>query len=101
MLLKEDFTKAINYPMAMVLKTTENSLGEVTDVEVRRGSSREKVRRHVSSLIPFLGSGNETQNNAAEKISIAEPRPNSRPTRKAAKKARDACRTMLANEGSA
>ena len=33
-LLKEDFTKAINYPMAMVLKTTENSLGEVTDVEV-------------------------------------------------------------------
>ena len=55
-LLKEDLTKAINYPMAIVTKTNVNSLGEVTDVEVRKGMTRELVKRHVSSVIPFHGS---------------------------------------------
>jgi len=53
-LLKEPNTKAIKYPMALVLDIVTNSIGEVTDVTVRKGKTREVVKRHVTSVIKIL-----------------------------------------------
>ena len=46
--------KIVNYPMAIVTKVYENSIGEVTDVSVRKGSTRETVKRHVAAVIPLF-----------------------------------------------
>ena len=40
--------------MAIVRKVWENCNGEVMDVEAFKGSTREMVKRHVSSVIPFF-----------------------------------------------
>ena len=53
-LIKENFIKRANLPMARVLEVKENSLGEVTEAVLKKGNTREIVRRHVESLIPFL-----------------------------------------------
>ena len=55
-LLKDTFLKPSSYPMAIVRKVNCNSLGEVTSVEVLKGSTREIVSRHVTSLICLLPS---------------------------------------------
>ena len=52
-LLKEQHTKCIHFPMAIVQEVTSNSLGEVTDAIVRKGN-RENVKRHVNSMILLL-----------------------------------------------
>lgn len=53
-LLKEQHMKVYYYPMAIVRKVFVNEMGEVTDVEVLKGKTRELVKRHVSSTIPLL-----------------------------------------------
>ena len=53
-LLKEENTKVNNYPMAIVTKVVENSRNEVTDVILRKGNSRENIKRHVTSVIPLF-----------------------------------------------
>lgn len=53
-LLKEDFSKAVNYPLAVVREVIVNDLGEVTCAILMKGSNREIVKRHASSLIPFM-----------------------------------------------
>ena len=58
-LLKEDFTKPHNYPLALVIDTVVNDLGEVTAAVLRKGGSRETVKRHSSKLIPLLSSDHE------------------------------------------
>ena len=50
-LLKEEFTKPCYYLMGRVMETTSNDIGEVTSVKVLKGSTREIVSRHVTSLI--------------------------------------------------
>lgn len=51
--LKEDYTKIHKYPLARVLKTFNNSLGESTGFIVKKGNG-EEVKRHASSIIPFI-----------------------------------------------
>lgn len=53
-LLKDDFTKAVKYPLAIVREIVVNDLGEVTGAVLMQGSNREVVKRHVTSLIPYL-----------------------------------------------
>ena len=53
-LLKEENTKPINYPMGRVKTVKINNIGEVVGAEIVKGTSNEVVRRHASVLIPIL-----------------------------------------------
>ena len=53
-LIKENLLKRANFPLAIVEKTIENSLGEVTSVILRKGCNREIIERHVTSIIPLF-----------------------------------------------
>lgn len=53
-LLKEDNTKPMCYPMGIIKSVTINDLGETTDAMVLKGCSRELVKRHASCIIPLL-----------------------------------------------
>ena len=46
--------KPVNYPMAIIRKINVNDLGEITSVLAFKGSTRELVHRHSSSIIPLL-----------------------------------------------
>ena len=56
--LKEDNTKRINYPLAIVRNIIQNDLGETTTVTVMKGKNRELVKRHVNAVIPILSPNN-------------------------------------------
>ncbi|XP_068200621.1 uncharacterized protein [Palaemon carinicauda] len=53
-LLKELNTKPSSYPMAIVQKLEVNSNGEVTGVTLLNGKTKEIIKRHISTLIPYL-----------------------------------------------
>ena len=53
-LLKEVNIKPHHFPMGRVKKVVKNKLGEVTDLEIFKGTTRETVKRHASSVIPLL-----------------------------------------------
>lgn len=53
-LLTDPLLKANHYPMAKVTSTFQNTLGEITNVIVKKGSTREFVKRHVSSVILLM-----------------------------------------------
>ena len=53
-LLRETFCKPANYPLGIVKTITKNELDEVTSVEVLKGKTRERVARHVTSIVPLL-----------------------------------------------
>ena len=53
-LLKDKFVKATSYPMGVVKAVDENDLGEVTAAVILKRATREKVYRHVTSLILLL-----------------------------------------------
>ena len=94
-LIQEDMTKAIDYPLAIVLDTIENSLGETTEVRLRK-ANRETVRRHVSSVILFH-SEKETrvaEENMAEKY-VPITVKNKMPVRKAARVSEQKTRKIL------
>ena len=55
-LVSDPSLKSYNFPMAIVVSTSKNSLGEVTDAVVARRHDRLKMQRHVSCLIPLLRS---------------------------------------------
>lgn len=87
-LLRETHCKPGNYPLGVIKSTTMNSLEEVTEVTLLKGKSRETVRRHITSLIPFMKSDELSQEaklsqNAAgeETVQINNAR---RPVRQAA-----------------
>ena len=40
--------------MAIIREVVKNDLGEVTSILAFKGGSRELIRRHVSSIIPYL-----------------------------------------------
>ena len=96
-LLKEPMLKPSNYPMGIVTKVIENDMGEVTAVEVRKGTNRETVKRHVTSVIPLLTGNSTTAANPTAERETATP---TRPKRVAAQ--RGAERIKLAySEGKA
>ena len=53
-LLKDINVKPSNYNMAVVDRTIVNEIGEVTAVHAYKGKTREKIFRHVTSLIPLF-----------------------------------------------
>ena len=55
-LIKEQYTKPMNYPMGRVINVTINDNNEVTGAEIMKGKTRERVFRHSSVLIPLLTS---------------------------------------------
>jgi hypothetical protein len=58
-LLKEPYTKAMHFPMGIVEEVTVNSCGEITGAKIRKGSNREIVKRHVTTIIPLLSLDHE------------------------------------------
>ena len=58
-LLTDKFAKPCHYPLGIVTEVTKNDLGEVTEVEVKKGGTGKIVRRHVTSvrLSLVLGKG--------------------------------------------
>ena len=94
-LLKEDFTKPHNFPMGIVKDIVVNDLGEVTAAIIRKGSNREIVKRHSSTLIPLLDSEIDfnSEDNSVPKANIANE--SGRIKRKAAIKSADLTRQIL------
>jgi len=84
-LLVEKLLKNYHYPMGRVERVETNSLGEVTAAYVFKGSTRERVYRHVTSLILLIPGESilEQQQSDYVENSIAERREPS--SRKAAK----------------
>ena len=87
-LLVEPHTKQSHYPMGIVRKVTENGLGEVTSALVFKGSTREEVFRHASSLIKLLESANEPDESSSPVAVIKKTDVADRPQRAAATIAR-------------
>ena len=95
-LLKEVHTKANNYPLAIVKEVVTNSNGEVTGAILRKGKSREIVKRHSSNIIPYLSVNTDfdikiTDSNPSDVSSSVS----NRPKRKAAKISRQKTRAIL------
>ena len=84
-LLKEPNTKCLNFPMGIVTDVTINSIGEVTKVDIRKGN-REKVQRHVNSLILLLKNYDSESGDLELKADndLAKSLEKSRPKRQAA-----------------
>ena len=53
-LIKDPLMKCIDFPIGIVKNVVVNDLEEVTEVEVRKGNTGEVVRRHVTSLVPYM-----------------------------------------------
>jgi len=53
-LIKDPLLKPSGYPMAVVVDTTVNSLGEVTAAQLKKGDTGETVKRHSSCIVPLL-----------------------------------------------
>ena len=68
-LLEEKFTKRYHYPLGRVLKVDTNSLGEVTAAKIRKGTTREIVYRHSTSLILLISNENTSEESKNTKIS--------------------------------
>ena len=61
-------------------------MGEVTHVEVRKGANRERVKRHVISVIPFMQ--NDKDQNLSSPVDVQPNMEAVRPKRKAAEVAK-------------
>ena len=58
-LVREPNIKLSNYPMGVILQTFTNSIGEVTHAILKKGSTNEKVKKHVSQLKYLLSTNDE------------------------------------------
>ena len=85
-MIKDDFSKPINYPLAVVKDVQINSLGEVTGATLMKGRNHEIIKRHSNAIIPLLA--NATTPNTKPLINNAEVNQPSRPMRKSAIKGR-------------
>ena len=88
-LLKEEYTKRSNYPLAIVLETFTNDLGEVTGAIIKKGKTGQRSKVHITQLIPFLEVNtpdNDTpiQNNLPSNDDFSSLSIPSRPRRRAA-----------------
>ena len=100
-LIKEELTKRTNLPMGKVLEVQINDLGETTGAVLWKGSTREKVKRHSSTLIPILSSCDEAFTpgeyvpNSLETQQASESIPGRRQKRGAAVRSEHLSRAML------
>ena len=92
-LLKEPHLKANQYPLARVTKIYSNILDEVTDVEVLKGRTEEVVKRHVTSVIPYLRC--EPPDDDCSESEKSAVKTDSRPSRAAAIASRQLTKHML------
>ena len=81
-LLVEDNTKRVNYPLAVVTKCFENDLGEVTNIMAKKAGKT--VKRHVTSIIHLLSTDKLPENNLPNDVKVREITPRSIPRRAAA-----------------
>ena len=88
-LLVEPHAKQSNYPMGIVRKVTENSLGEVTSAMVFKGATREEVHRHSTSLIKILDCECLSEESTSSVSNEDIPKVADRPQRAAAKAAKN------------
>jgi len=95
-LLVEKNTKRYQYPMARVISVESNELGEVTAARLIKGSTRETVYRHVTSLIPLL-SVPEGMDVAAEVAADGSAELDRRPQRRAGEQARERIKNLSHN----
>lgn len=78
-LLKDEFTKSVNYPMGMVREIITNDSGEVTGAVIVKGANQEIVKRHATSVIPLLSCDDVTTDPPAADESVSDvPRPRPR-----------------------
>ena len=101
-LLVERHQKSSNYPLAIVRQVFKNSLGEVTEVQAFKGLTRELVRRHVTSVIPYLTNKDvDLSENApitdCDTSEDYDNNPGPRPVRRAAQAAQDTRRRLIKN----
>ena len=100
-LLVEKNTKQYHYPMGRVESVEKNSLGEVTAAKIIKGGTREKVYRHVSSLILLLSyePNDDSVSNDERDLStvVKDNNPKSRPKRKAAGRCLDHLHALVAD----
>ena len=97
-LLKEPMLKPSNYLMGIVSSVTKNSVGEITDAMVRKGSTRETVHRHIETIIPLLEySDNTTADSTPITTTNVQHSKPSRSRRAAAVNSEAAVRRLIAN----
>ena len=95
-LLVEKNQKQTNFPMGVVRAVEENNLGEVTSAHIFKGSTRETVYRHVSSLILLIPSdGDSVHLSAVASDSSYSDVKSSRPKRAAAIESSRRCAEIL------
>lgn len=63
--LKEVHLKSADFPLARVVTTIENEIGEVTNITAIKGKTGETVRRHTSSVIPLMSPSEPLINSSA------------------------------------
>ena len=90
----EKHQKPSNYPLAIVRQIFQNTFGEITEAKAFKGSTKELVRRHVTSLIPYLTHKDSDKCENVQSIKSDDYDDenldgNSRPARKAAQVAQD------------
>lgn len=84
-LLKEQFQKPINYSMGIIKEVAYNDIGEGVSCKVFKGSTRELVQRHISSLIPVISRDDDTSTtNDISFPTLTDYNQRHRPKRKAA-----------------
>ena len=97
-LIKDEFVKPTNYPLAIVREVITNDLGEVTSASVFKGVSPELVKRHVSSLIPLLSTDDNRVVDGSSDIQTesdgANSSKNKRPIRKTAVRSQQSWRRL-------
>ena len=90
-LIKENFTKPQKFELGIVRDLQVNSLNEVTGAIVFKGSTKELLKRHSSTLIKLLSSNHaESSNNSASSTNDLEQSGLSENLR-SRRKAADAC----------
>lgn len=99
-LLKEEYTKRSNYPLAIVLEIFINDLGEVTGAIIKKGKTGHKSKVHISQLIPFLEVNQSTREvpvstNTLPPNDFSSLNISSRPRRKAAIVGEEKTKQML------
>ena len=94
-LIKDQFTKPSEYPMAIVKSTIKNLNNEVTDAIIIKGKTREVLKRHSSSLIPLLSLNRDFKDNDKEESVSVNKR--ILPSRRAALVSREKTKAVLGN----
>ena len=90
-LCKEENSKRSNYPLGIIVKIFENSLGEITQAMVKKGRTGQINKLHVSQLIHLLENNlNSPDISPKNNVPII-----TRPKRKAAKVSEEKSRSML------